>query len=298
MTRIWRIYADIFLNPRRSVLICVHPCAVFGTIVHNMKQAKPYAGTQAVLRAISLLKVFSDERPSWSLAELVKHLALNKTTVFRLLSALQSEGLIAHNAGEDTYSLGSELVALGGRALRSNDLRTLSRQELKTLAQNTGESATMEILVQRDVLIIDEVQGEHLLSAGQWIGTRWPAHATSTGKSMLAHLSGDQLDQLLQEPLPRFTSKTITSIDSLKRELAKTRQRGYAIANEELQAGFVAIGAPVRNHTGDVIAATSVGGPSIRLSAPRVPQIGKMVIQAAERLSAQLGYRPKSKPPR
>ena len=267
---------------------------------HNMKRSrtKPYAGTQAVLRAIALLKVFTDERASWSLAELVKHSGLNKTTVFRLLTALQSEGLITHNGDTDTYSLGSEMVVLGGRALRANDLRSASRSELKALARATGESASLEILVDREVLIIDEVQGEHLLSSGQWIGTRWPASATSTGKAILAYLPSAELEEILQEPLLRYTTDTITSMESFRRELAKVRQRGYAVANEELETGFVAIGAPVRNHHGEVIAAISIGGPAVRLGSQRIGQVGRTVRQSAERLSARLGYREKSKPPR
>ena len=215
---------------------------------HNMKRGrtKPYTGTQAVLRAISLLKVFTDERSAWSLPELVKHLGLNKTTIFRLLTALQSEGLISHNGDNDTYSLGSEMIVLGGHALRSHDLRSLSRAELKSLAQITGESVTLEILVDREVLIIDEVQGEHLLSTGQWIGTRWPAFATSTGKAILAFLPANELEEILREPLPRFTPKTITSIESFRRELARIRKRGYAVADEDLEAGCV------RHHAGGV----------------------------------------------
>src|SRR5262245_17383988 len=104
------------------------------------RKRQPYKGTQAVMRAITLLKVFTETHPVWSLAELTKYSGLNKTTAFRLLSALESEGLIMRNSDTETYTLGPEIIVLGGRALRSNNLRSLSRDELKALADKTGET--------------------------------------------------------------------------------------------------------------------------------------------------------------
>src|SRR5688572_1381228 len=111
-----------------------------------MKQqiTKAYEGTQAVVRALSILKSFDDERPSWTLAELSRRLNLNKTTVFRLLTALESEGLVRRDSVSETYALGPEMVMLGARAMRSYSLREACRPELKTLAETSRETATLE----------------------------------------------------------------------------------------------------------------------------------------------------------
>lgn len=251
---------------------------------------KPYPGTQSVLRAISLLKAFSDERPEWRLSELAEGVELNKTTVFRLLTALASEGMVARNPDSDTYRLGPEIVVLGGRALRSNDLRSLSQPELKALAAAVGETATLEILVGSETIILVEVAGEHVMSGGQTIGTRWPAYATSTGKAVMAYLDAEELAEAIPTPIPLITPNSITSRDSLYEALATVRQRGYAVADEELELGLIAIGAALRDLDGRAVAAISLAGPTVRLTTDRIPGIGAMVREAALRISAQLGF--------
>ena len=251
---------------------------------------KPYPGTQAVLRAVRLLKAFSPERPERGLAELTQAVGLNKTTAYRLLSALESEGLVERAPGGEGYRLGPELLALGSRALRAGELRAASRAELLALAQETRETATLEVRIERDVLILDEAVGPHVLGSAPSVGTRWPAHATSTGKVLLAHLSEAQLDEWLKGPLSAPTPRAIVDPAALRRELARARERGVAVSLEELEPGFVAVGAPVRSAHGDVVAALSVGGPKARLGAERVAALARDVPAAAARVSRRLGF--------
>src|SRR5262249_20853486 len=133
--------------------------------------------------------------------------------------------------------------------------------------------------------------GSHVIGTIPSLGTRWPAHATSTGKALLAHLEGGD-DMLGEEPLSAFTPRTLTDPKALARELARVRQRGFAISSEELEPGFVAVGAPVRDALGRVVAAVSVGGPKTRLTATAVvAAVGSRVKAAADRVSERLGYR-------
>lgn len=257
----------------------------------KMQVNEPYPGTQAVLRAIALLKAFSDEQPQLGLAELARMVGLNKTTTYRLLTALESQGLIARNPGSDSYRLGPEVITLGGRALRASDLRSVSRAELEGLAHTSGETATLEILVGADVLVLDEVSGAHLVGATHYIGARWPAHATSTGKLLLAFLPEAELEATLQRDLLPVTEHTLTTPDELRRELARICQQGYATAIEELEVGFSAIAAPVRNHDGQVVATLSINGPSARLTPKRLEGVAGIVVEASERVSRQLGYK-------
>jgi DNA-binding IclR family transcriptional regulator len=255
-----------------------------------MAIGEPYPGTQAVLRALTLLKAFTDEQPELSLVELAQGADLNKTTTYRLLTALESEGMVARNDDTDAYLLGPEVIVLGGRAMRANNLRAVSRPELEALAQRTRETATVEVLSEGRVLTLDEVSTGYLVGAAQSVGTHWPLHATSTGKVLLAHLPKAKLNRLLQFPLAQFTANTITTAQILHQELERIRECGYAIANEELEAGFVAIGAPVRNHNGQVVAAISVGGPEARLSQDKQLEFAEVVKQSAGRVSARLGF--------
>jgi DNA-binding IclR family transcriptional regulator len=254
-----------------------------------MTRTEPYPGTQTVRRAVALLKAFSDDRPEWGLSDLARAVGLNKTTTYRLLMALESEGMVTRTNQGEAYRLGPAAITLGGRALRASGLRAASHAELVALAQGTNETATLEVLAEGQVLILDEVFGSHVLGNTQSLGTRWPAHATSTGKVLLANLPESQRDAILAGGLPGFTPHTRTAPGPLRAELDQVRRQGYATAVEELEAGFVAVGAPVRDVTRAVVAAISVGGPSLRLPAERLPDIVAQVMAAAARVSGRLG---------
>lgn len=246
-----------------------------------------FPGTRAVARAIAVLKAFSGERSARGITELANELSLNKSSVFRLVRTLEKEGMLTRDPVRDVYRLGPELIVLGAHALRSADFRTIARSQLEALAESTGESATLEVLVGGDTLILDEVLGRFFLGAGGEIGTRWPAHTTSTGKVLLAALK--RMGGVLPTRLEARTKKSITSVARLEHELAMVHEAGYAVASEELEPGFVAIGAPVHDHEGQVIAAISIGGPTGRISAERIPALGTLVRSAADEVSRGLG---------
>ena len=254
-----------------------------------MATTSPYPGTQSIVRAISVLKAFTDEHPEWNLTPLAQKLGLNKATTFRLLTALESESLIMRDPQSDKYRLGPAIVTLGGRALRANSLRAVSQAELQALAAETNETASLEVLHGKEALVLDEIVGTHVMTGSQSIGSRWPAHATSTGKALLAALPEEQLRQILPMPLPSYTPHTITTWDALLHDLAETRQRGYAVACEELEIGLLAIGAPVLNHDGQTVAAISIAGPTLRLTAQRESELATLVCACAARISSRLG---------
>ena len=253
---------------------------------------KPYAGTQAITRAISVLNAFSDDQPEWNLTDLAKALELNRTTTYRLLTALESAELVTRGPDSERYRLGSGIIVLAGRALRANPVRSLSKPELDQLAAVTGETSTLEILSGRDMLIIEEISSDRLVTPALSIGTHWPAFATSTGNAVMAYLPASELEALLQEPLPQLTPKTITSPETLRQRFPHIREEGYAVVSEALELGFVAIGAPIYNFDGYPIAAISLGGPTVRLTEVRIQEMGTLVRDAAARVSKQLGYRP------
>jgi DNA-binding IclR family transcriptional regulator len=252
---------------------------------------RTYPGTQAVARAVGLLKAFSDSRPEWRLTDLARAAHLHKATTHRLLAALEREGMVTRDVSGDLYRLGPEAIALGARAVRASDLRVVAAPELRALAVETGETATLEVPVGSAMLILDEVSGGALLGAVPEVGTRWPTHATSTGKALLALLPEAERRDRLTGRLTRHTDRTIVTAAVLQRELVRIRRRGYAVATEELERGYVAVGAAVRDHEGRPLAALSVGGPRLRFPATRVVRLGHRVAAAAARVSAALGYR-------
>jgi len=252
-----------------------------------------------VWRALAILGVFTDERPSWTLAELARAQRLSKPTALRILSALEQAGFVARSGPAGSYRLGTAAIELGARAQRATSVSAAARPELEALARETGETSSLEILHRGETLILDEVHGQHLVGTGPSIGMRWPAHATSTGKVLLAaaregSLEPSQAAQAATEAatLRRFTERTVTGRAALEAELDRVTDQGHATVVGELEPDFVAIAAPVRNHLGQVVAAISVGGPASRLRPEARQRIIRLVVQAVSRASERLGYLP------
>lgn len=254
-----------------------------------------YPGAQAVVRSLRLLKLFREQRSAWTLADIVQRIELNKTTVFRLLSALESEGFV-EKSENGTYCLGPEMVALGGRAMMTNNLRQVAQPILAQLVENTGERATLEqpmrdVDGQTAMVIALEIQGKHLISINHYVGSRVPLHATSTGKALLAFTPKAERAALLPPLLKPFTPQTNTDVAQLEIEFNQIREQGYAVAIGELEAGLLAVGAPIKNYTGQPVAAISIEGPDTRLDEDRLHQLAPLVKQASREISYRLGYR-------
>jgi DNA-binding IclR family transcriptional regulator len=250
----------------------------------KQRSTNPSPGTQAVVRAIAILKAMARPGRGFGITELSVLLDLNKVAVFRLLGALEAEGMVVRDASGG-YRLGPELITLGASALGSTDLSIAAQDELVALVKLTGETATLEVLVGTEALIIGEVQGRYLLGSAPELGRRSPAHVTSTGKVLLALTHSVPTLGLLEKRTPG----TITSHSDLERELAQVRRQGYAMASEELEVGFSALAAPVRNHLGNVVAALSINGPSARLRPDVMRGLVGPVCSAANRISHKLG---------
>lgn len=259
-----------------------------------MTRPSPPRGTQSVERAFAVLRAFSDTHRVWALADMSRLLGFSKPTTLRLLGALEREGMVQRVA-EGGYRLGPAAIRLGALAQRANDLPRVARSELERLAWQTGETATMEVLDGREIVVLDQVRGRLRGSAAESVGSRWPAHAAATGKVLLAAGRNEGTLEwrrfLATSPrrLARFTEQTITSVSRLTRALEQARRQGFATAMEELESGYVAIGAPVRDHADRVIAALCVGGPSSRLAPPRLARLIRRVREAADRVSDRLG---------
>lgn len=245
----------------------------------------PLTGTRAVVRAIKVLKALGRSTDAYGITELGTATGLSKATVFRLVGALENEGLVARDGPSGAYRLGPEIISLGASALSTTDLRSIAHDELVRLTEESGETATLEVFTDGEVVVLDEVQSRFLFSASPEIGRSWPAHATSTGKLLLA----------MKRPtpplprLPRLAARTITNRAEMERELGRIRHNGYAVAVDELENGLVAMAAPIRNHLGYVVAALSLNGPTSRLGPKRRRLLVRKLCRAATRVSRRLG---------
>ena len=248
------------------------------------------SGNQAVRRAIAVLKAFSDEMPDMGVTEVSRKVNLHKSTVYRLLSAFEDEGLIARNPETGKYRLGPELIVLGEQVLRHTEVHRVALPFLRELAERTGETIDLEVLSGGNVVTIEEIGGKHVVAASGAIGMPWAAHATSNGKVLLAYQPAERQRQILSRTLRRFTTRTLTDAKAVARELAKVREQGYALSFGELEEHLVAIGIPIRGRSGDAVAAVSISGPDTRLTPDKLSGLLKIGIETCGRISARLGY--------
>lgn len=248
------------------------------------------AGNQAVRRAIAVLKAFSEGAPEMGVTEIGRKIGLHKSTVYRLLSAFEGEGLIARNSENGRYRLGPELIVLGEQVLRQTDVHRVALPFLRELADRTGETVDLEILSGGNVVTIEEIAGKHLVSAGGAIGMPWAAHATSTGKVLLANQPPEKQRQVLARVLKRYTPRTIVDPKTLAREIAKARAQGYAVSRGELEDHLVAVAMPIRGRNGEALAAISISGPDTRVTPDKLPGLIRMGTETCARISACLGY--------
>lgn len=244
----------------------------------------------SVEKAVSLLKILGDGAPEAGVSELARRLNVHKSTVSRLLATLERQGLVERNPDTEKYRLGFELVRLAGRVPRHAELVETAQPALEALSQATGETINLALPDDEQVINIYQISSRHLVKDSNWAGRRTPYHCAANGKALLAWLPEAEALRRLPARLQRFTANTLTSRADLLRDLAQARQQGFAVAREELEIGLIAIAAPVRDTSGEGVAAVSVSGPAYRLTPDRVAELGRLTAAAAEEISTRIGW--------
>ncbi len=246
---------------------------------------------QVLERAFGILGVLAENKADMSLSELAAGVRLHKSTVHRLLMVLESERFVERNAASGRYRLGSRLIELGLAAVSRLDVYEIARPHLRALVDETGETAHLGVLRGGEVISLVNVESQRTVRTPSTVGRRSPAYCTSLGKAMLAYADAAEFDEFVRHhPLKPYTRKTIASVSQLRKELRLVRERGYAIDDEEREEGLRCIGAAVRDHSGAAVAAVSIAGPAFRIRTERIPELAPLVVRAAARISAALGY--------
>ena len=246
-------------------------------------------GVQSVDRALTVLHHLARDG-ELGITDLATRLGVHKSTAFRLVATLEAHDLVEQNAERGRYRLGVGIVRLAGAAALRLDLVQESRPVCTALAAAVGETVNVVVLSGHDAFYIDQVSGPSALQLHYWVGRRIPLHATSNGKVLLAYAPDRLQREFLATSLARFTERTVIDPGQLAAELEAVRQRGYAIAIDELEQGLTAVAAPVTDSQGNVIASVSVSGPTFRLGSDRLPDVADQVREAAAQVSRRLGW--------
>lgn len=249
-------------------------------------------GVESVKRAFSILRCFSLDRPELGVTEISRELGVHKSTVSRLLSTLESDRIVLRNPESGRYRLGVGLLELSGLVTLHADLRRVALPFMNQLAQLTQETVNLAVIEGDEVVNIEHITpfGRRVMNIG-WVGRRTPLHASSTGKVLMAYLPRSELEAILQKPLTKYTEHTLVEHAELHAEISLIRDQGYATGLEELEIGLNAVSAPIRDHTGRVIAALSTAGPAYRLSEERIEEVlRQLVLDFAKQISLEFGY--------
>lgn len=251
-----------------------------------MTVADPDGSRQVVVldRAVAILDAV--QHGQTSLASIVRTTGLPKTTVHRLIAALEVHGLIASTDGRG-YRLGPYLLRLAASSLHGMPLVAIAHPVLERLAAGTGESSQLWVASAEGRVCVDAVQSQSELRAIVNVGTELPITAGSAGKVFMAWAS-DAARHRMVEQASALTPDTPVG-ETLERDLVQTRQRGWAFSSGEREPGVGSVSAPVMGAYGELIAVVSVSGPSTRINKVGARRYAPAVMGSAREIERALG---------
>ncbi|HLL67811.1 MAG TPA: IclR family transcriptional regulator [Micromonosporaceae bacterium] len=258
--------------------------------------------SQSLERGLLILASFSEARPVLGIADLARGVELNKSTTHRYVATLAKLGYLQQDPDTKKYSLGPRVVDLGFAAINSMEITRVAAQPLQALSDETGYTVSMAVLDGPDIVYIDRRRSgrasSFAMALNLHVGSRLPAYCTSMGKVLLAYQEPAALRALLDRTdLARRGPKTITAREQLTTALARVRQAGIAVNDEELAAGLRSVAAPVRDRSGTVVAAVNIAVHLTVWNAAVESVIGRLegpLRHTTAEISGRLGYRPQS----
>ncbi|MBO0827808.1 MAG: IclR family transcriptional regulator [Streptosporangiales bacterium] len=248
------------------------------------------SGVQSIDRAVALLRCFTPQRPRLGVSALARLTGLSTSTTFRLLAALQANGVVRQVNGP-SYELGPLLLQLADTVMSGFDLRETALPVMRALRDATDETVGLHVLLPNLTRsVVDQAESRQPLRRTYTeIGEPIPLHQGAPGKLLLAHLPERDLEEVLSRPHARATPSTPIEPDELRALLPVIRERGYSISLGERVPGIRTVAAAIRDHTGRVMASLSVSGPEIRMPEERLHEIGALTRESAGQISHLLG---------
>ena len=242
-------------------------------------------------RALDVLCAFSAEQPEWGVTQLSAHLNVHKSTMSRLLTTMEAAGFVRRAHGNGHFSLGPRLLEMSALVLARLDVRTVARPWLEDLGRASQETVNLAVWDRDEAVNVDQIASTQPILYMGWIGRRTPAHASSTGKALLAFQPADVIERVLIRPLQAYTKATMTDAARLRQELAWIRECGYAIAEDEFQDGLTAVAAPILTR-GLAAGVISISAPTYRTTRQRKGLFVQLVTTAAREIGQRMEMAP------
>lgn len=246
-------------------------------------------GAASFSKFIAVLQIIADAPGALDIAQLTKRAPFPRGTVYRLVSALTAEGLVAQSGEDGTFRLGPRLLQLAAKTWEDFDLRTIARHFLVSLRDQTDEAVHLAVPSNNRMVYIDKLVGSSSVQMKTSIGGQVELHSTSVGKAWLSGLPDQRLLEVIEGlDLRRHTPKTFTTPEGLFDELKLTREQGFAFDDEENEPDIRCIGSPIFNRSGEPVGAVSVSMPVYRHDERRHELCARLVRQTAKLISSEL----------
>jgi IclR family acetate operon transcriptional repressor len=260
--------------------------------LRGRKAAVGAGHTQALSRGLAVLEALAATEGGATLTALAERLALPAPTAHRLLATLEQAGYVQQGAGGE-WLIGVRAFRVGSAFLDHRNLVVHAYPYLKRLMEQSGETTNLAVIDRGEAVVVEQVQCRELMRMSTKLGARAPLHASGVGKAMLAAMSDAAVEAVLaSRGQLALTARTITDREALARELAASRERGYAIDDEEQAEGLRCVAAPIWDENGEVWAAISLAGPTSRITPQRVGELGALVGTSAGDITRALGGHP------
>lgn len=246
-----------------------------------------------LVRGLHLLELFDREHSEWNVAELAAAAGLPHSTTYRLVATLEQLGFIERIRNRKLYRLGARVLNLGFAYLGSQDIVETALEPLQTLSAATGGSTHLGILDGADVVYLLRIAGPNRLVSNVRVGTRLPAHATVMGHALLSdHPIEDLRVRFGDRPLEAATKETATTATRLFEQIRAEQEQGYALSVAGFEVGISSAGAPVRDASGQIVAAINFIGPEAQFDNRRlIAKVVGPVCETAAEISRRMGYR-------
>ncbi len=216
-------------------------------------------------KGLAVIRAFSREHPALTLSDIARAARIPPATARRCLLTLEALGYVMRN--QRTFLLRPRVLELGAAYLESLNIERLTKTHLEELAQNTSDSAALCVLDGADIVYVARASVRTLLRLEAHVGSRFPAHATSTGRVLLAGVSAERLQHYFESAnIQALTDRTVTDRARLRSLIDECRRTGYAAVEDELAYGVIAMAVPVVDHQGRVVAALNSSSHSRRIS--------------------------------
>lgn len=244
----------------------------------------------SVEKSFQIIEEMAAERQPMRLQDIAQKTGIPSSTALRMLTTLMSLGYVSQDTATLRYYLSLKFAYLGNCVTSQLSIRDIAHPVLIALSKACGESVCLAQEQNREVVYIDISDGpDNMLKITQYIGKRAPLHCTGVGKIMLLNYTEDQIRGIAEEKgMQALTKNTITSLDTLIREVDAIRERGYALDDEECELGARCIAVGVTDYTGKIVAGISMSGPISRMTVKRIEEVSPLVIAAAKNISKQL----------